>query len=145
VKDIAVRLARMDRFEPIRVGGEGFADGVLVLRDGGDRRELGRAAVVETLASDLTKLTEATRGGAWPACRICLSNCMRRSWLFRGRVLGARTRSGERTNRRTKKVASRRLLVLFGAGLGDSETRSGFAAVGCKTQACKANNDHQPG
>jgi hypothetical protein len=67
VKDIAVRLALMDRFEPIRVGGEGFADGVLVLRDGGDRRELGRAAVVETLASDLTKLTEATRGGAWPA------------------------------------------------------------------------------
>jgi hypothetical protein len=30
--DVAVRLALMDRFEPIRVGGEGFADGVVVLR-----------------------------------------------------------------------------------------------------------------
>jgi hypothetical protein len=30
--DVAVRLALMDRFEPIRVGGDGFADGVVVLR-----------------------------------------------------------------------------------------------------------------
>jgi hypothetical protein len=63
----ACAYGSMDRFEPIRVGGEGFADGVVVLRDGGDRREPGRAAVVETLASDLTKLTEATRRDNWPA------------------------------------------------------------------------------
>jgi hypothetical protein len=63
--DVAVRLALMVRFEPIRVGGEGFADGVVVLRDGGDRRELGRAAVVctENLSSGVL-VVKAAKDGA---------------------------------------------------------------------------------
>jgi hypothetical protein len=60
--DVAVRLALMDRFEPIRVGGEGFADGVVVLGDGGDRRELGRAAVVEGVGVNGEQRTDPIEG-----------------------------------------------------------------------------------
>src|SRR5258707_14977291 len=56
--DVAVRLALMDRFEPIRVGGEGFADSVVVLRGGGDRGELRRAAVVEGVGVDCEQRTD---------------------------------------------------------------------------------------
>src|SRR5260370_16735484 len=48
--DVAVRLALMVRFEPIRVGGGGFANGVVVLPDGGDRRELARPPLVDAAA-----------------------------------------------------------------------------------------------
>jgi hypothetical protein len=41
----------VDRFEPIRVGGEGFADRVVVLRCGGDRGELRRAPWLKASAS----------------------------------------------------------------------------------------------
>src|SRR5580693_10144302 len=50
--DVAIRLALMDRLEPIRIFREGVADVVVALHDGGDRREFRRAAVVEGVGVD---------------------------------------------------------------------------------------------
>src|SRR5260370_19051560 len=61
--DVAVRLAPMDRFEPLRVAGEGVADGVVVLHDGGDRRDFPGAAVVEGVGIDGEQRTDPIE---WP-------------------------------------------------------------------------------
>jgi len=50
--DVAIRLALMDRLEPIRIFREGVADVVVALHDGGDRREFRRATMVECVGVD---------------------------------------------------------------------------------------------
>jgi hypothetical protein len=47
--DVAIRLAPMHPLESMRSGRERVADVVVVARDGGDRRELRRTAMVECI------------------------------------------------------------------------------------------------
>jgi hypothetical protein len=51
-RDITVRLAPAHRLESVRSGRERFADVVVKTCDGGDRRELRRAAMVECIRID---------------------------------------------------------------------------------------------
>src|SRR5262249_49243317 len=55
---IAVRLAPVQRLEPMRSGREGVADVVMVTCDGGDRRKLGRAAMIESIGVDGEQRTD---------------------------------------------------------------------------------------
>jgi hypothetical protein len=50
--DIAVRFAPVHWLEPMRSGRERIADVIVVTRDGGDRRELQGAAMIECIGVD---------------------------------------------------------------------------------------------
>lgn len=50
--DVAIGVAPVYRLEPIGGGREGVADVVVAQRDGGDRGELRRAAMVESVGFD---------------------------------------------------------------------------------------------
>src|SRR3981189_494686 len=56
--DIAVRLAAVQWREPMWRGRKNVADRVVALREGGDRGDLGRAAVVEGVGVDGEQRTD---------------------------------------------------------------------------------------
>src|SRR5438445_12856248 len=56
--NVALRLAAMDRREPMWCGGKNVADVVMAQRDGGDRGELRGAAVVESIGIDGEQRTD---------------------------------------------------------------------------------------